>query len=215
MRPRGLIREGGLHSGNRLLDRSQSPVEGAGASQALDSLLDPVESVLESFQALRDSPKTARQPLEVARGRQVQGTHSDLLRADRALPRLERRRQRASHEGGLEQLLRELADRFLALARNSFPQRLIIGHRSGHCSAQAVLRELILKWRVSMLPSRSCRYSFRHGGRLGSRGLQISPSDRSALQSPIVLASFTFSLLLGGFGAGGLCAAQAGCVRPQ
>ena len=74
-----------------------------------------VDAVLDRLEPLRHGADAAREPLEIRRRRQVQRAERDGLRLGRLLPRLEDAADRRRHEGVLQQLGGQPADRVLAL----------------------------------------------------------------------------------------------------
>ena len=144
-----------------------------------EPLLEPVERVLDPLEPLRHRAQPPREPLDVGRRRDVERPHRDLLRLDRLLASLEGARDRAVDDGVRDQLLGDLAEGLLALAREPSFDALVllwVGHaRQGSpWTVEARVRDgrtLTLKSRVMTSRVRSDRSGF--GAMPAAEGLKV------------------------------------------
>ena len=109
----------------------RGPCGAGAAAAAARPVLEPVEGVLDALEALGDRAQPPRQPLDVGGRRDVQRAHRRLLRLHGLLAGLEGAGQRPVHHRVRDQLLGDLAERLLALAREAVDERLfaLVGHR--------------------------------------------------------------------------------------
>lgn len=110
------------------LDRAEPRLD-AGVREPL---VEPVDAVLDRFEALRDRAQPAGQALDVGSGRDVQRAHRSLLCLYGALACFERAGDRPRDEGIVHQVLGDLADRVLAGLRHAVAHlviTLLVAHR--------------------------------------------------------------------------------------
>ena len=121
---RGQVRELGDHLGQLALHAGQPLVAAAAraAAELLEAPVEAVDGVLDALKALRDRPQAPGEALDVGGRRQVEGPHGGLLGLGRAFARLEGPGDRPADQRVLQQLLRQLAQRVLALARQPVTQ---------------------------------------------------------------------------------------------
>ena len=129
---RGERAELGAELGEVVLDRAEALLGTAERRlvERLEALVEAIDAVLDALEPLRDRPQPPGQALDVGRGRDVQRAHRRLLRLHGPLAGAEGARDRGVDDRVLEQVLRELADRVLARARELVADALAVGHRN-------------------------------------------------------------------------------------
>src|SRR5205807_3004128 len=101
---------------------------------ALEPDVEPVHRVLDALESLGDRAQAPGEPLDVGGRGDSKGAHRHLLRLHRLLARLEGAAERGRQHRVARQLLRDLAQGLLALARDALAEPLVaalVGHRAG------------------------------------------------------------------------------------
>ena len=93
--------------------------------QGREARVEPVHGVLDSLEPLRDRAQAPGEPLDVGGRRDSQGAHRHLLRLHRLLARLEGAAERSRQHRVARQLLCDLAQGLLALARDALAEPLV------------------------------------------------------------------------------------------
>jgi hypothetical protein len=108
--------------GQPRFDRRQAVGLAAGGAQSGHALVQAVDAVLDPLEALRDRAHAPRKAFDVGGGGDVERPEGHLLGLGGALSRLEGAGDRPAHDGVLEQLLGQAAQRVLSLLRQPSAQ---------------------------------------------------------------------------------------------
>ena len=98
------------------------------AANLTDLAGEPVELVLDVFEALREGAQPPFQPFDVARRGQIEGRHRRLLGLHRLLAGAEGRGEGVLEHVAVEERLRELGDRLLAASPQALLVVVLLGH---------------------------------------------------------------------------------------